>query len=193
MNKELIDEDFLITIFKEANFLFLKNEKKLILSGVSERCWYPYFVSYLKSMIRKKGLKGYYVDSEYNKNGNKIKTIYDSDNLIVLDITCDIIIHSRGEILSQDNLLCIEMKKSTASKSSKLKDKKRVAILTKNSFDDTWSYDGKTLPKHVCRYILGIYYEVNIKKSTVYLEYYHHGNIFWSEEISFGSVIYENN
>ncbi len=44
MNKELIDEDFLITIFKEANFLFLKNEKKLILSGVSERCWYPYFL-----------------------------------------------------------------------------------------------------------------------------------------------------
>ncbi len=35
--------------------------------------------------------------------------------------------------------------------------------LTKDSYEDIWSFDGKTLPEHVCRYALGIYYDVNYK------------------------------
>ena len=47
--------------------------------------------------------------------------------------------------IKQDNLICVEMKKSTAIKSAKISDKRRVQILTKDSFDDIWSYDGKVI------------------------------------------------
>ncbi len=67
------------------------------------------------------------------------------------------------------------MKKSTAIKIAKISDKKRVQILTKDSFDDIWSYDGKEFPEHVCRYKLGVYYEVNIKKQMIHIEYYEKG------------------
>ena len=93
---------------------------------------------------------------EYNRNNGKIKTIKNSKEEIIT-INCDLIIHSRGEIIEQDNLLALEMKKSTAPKEEKLKDKERLMALTKDTFDDVWPFDGKTLPEHVCRYILGIY------------------------------------
>lgn len=36
--------------------------------------------------------------------------------------------------------------------------------------DDIWSFDGKALPEHVCRYILGVYYEIisNLQGSNEY-------------------------
>lgn len=45
-------------------------------------------------------------------------------------------------------------------------DKARLVALTKDS------YDGKTLPEHVCGYDLGIYYEIDSKNCLVYIEYY---------------------
>ena len=44
--------------------------------------------------------------------------------------------------------------------------------MTKDSYDGVWSFDGKTLPEHVCGYDLGIYYEIDSKNSLVYIEYY---------------------
>jgi hypothetical protein len=78
------------------------------------------------------------------------------------------------------------MKKSTASQREKEKDKNRVRTLTKDSFNDTWSFDGKTLPEHVCRYVLGVYYEINAKKNDVYIEYYSKGKkiLEFNSEIS---------
>jgi hypothetical protein len=38
-----------------------------------------------------------------------------------------------------------------------------------------WSYDGKALPEHVCRYLLGVYYEVDVFNRFVKLEYYTKG------------------
>ena len=38
-----------------------------------------------------------------------------------------------------------------------------------------WSFDGKELPEYVCRYKLGVYYEINIKEQIVHIEYYEKG------------------
>ena len=55
------------------------------------------------------------MDTEYNRNGGSLKTIFDNErDLKVIKVTCDIIVHSRGKNIKQDNLICIEMKKSTA-------------------------------------------------------------------------------
>lgn len=130
----------------------------------------------LKEEIKRNDINGYHVDTEYNRNGGSLKTIFDNEqDLKVIKVTCDVIVHSRGKNIKQDNLICIEMKKSTAIKSAKISDKRRVQILTKDSFDDIWSYDGKEFPEHVCRYKLGVYYEVNIKAKMVHIEYYEKG------------------
>ena len=121
---------------------------------------------------------GYHVDVEYNRNKGAIKTIYKtikSSHEQVIPISCDLIVHSRGEIVKQDNLIAIEMKKSTALRLEKAKDSERLIALTKDSFDDVWSFDGKVLPEHVCRYILGVYYEINFHRQSIIIEYYRKG------------------
>lgn len=109
----------------------------------------------------------YYVDTEYNRNNEKVKTIY-NDDLKVVSIVCDLIVHSRGEIVEKDNLIALEMKKA------------RLVALTKESYDGVWSFDGKTLPEYVCGYELGIYYEIDRKCSSIYVEYYTKGKILKS-------------
>ncbi|MEE3808577.1 hypothetical protein V2H29_16700 [Lysinibacillus fusiformis] len=132
-------------------------------------------MKYLAKEISETNFSKYHVDVEYNRNeGGKLKTIK-NDKEIVIPITCDIIVHSRGENTKQDNLIAIEMKKSTNKKTEKDKDRERLIALTKDSFDNLWSYDGKTLPKHVCRYLLGVYYEINLKARLVKIEYYMKG------------------
>lgn len=125
--KEIIDRNNiknLCKIFEQASDLFLKNQKKLILSGASERSWYTHFSMYLNNKIDEQHINGYYVDTEYNRNDGKLKTIFDNNSLEIIPITCDIIVHSRGENYYQDNLICIEMKKSDVSNQLKLEDKK---------------------------------------------------------------------
>lgn len=94
------------------------------------------------------------------------KTLLD-EKLQVVNITCDLIVHSRGENICQDNLICLEMKKSTNSSLEKEKDKMRLRCLTKKSYDDIWAYDGKTFPEHVCGYKSGIYYEIDIRNKKI--------------------------
>ncbi|MFE0557022.1 hypothetical protein ACFW1P_13975 [Paenibacillus sp. NPDC058910] len=163
-------------IFENANKKFLNNEVDLILSGVSERTLCGSLMRYLQEEIKETNYSKYHVDVEYNRNKGKVKTIIDQ-NIEVIPINCDIIVHSRGEILEQDNLIAIEMKKSTNRNSEKIKDKNRLIALTKDTFDDVWSFDGTNLPEHVCRYKLGVYYEVNIRQREVYVEYYKKGQL----------------
>lgn len=75
-----------------------------------------------------------------------------------------------------DNLIALEMKKSTARPCYKEKDRERLQCLTKHPDGDVWSYDGKTFPEHVCGYDLGIYYEVDFRRNMVVIEYYKDGN-----------------
>lgn len=180
MNTEL-----LIKIFEKANAKFLNKDINLIELNVSERSWYSRFSIYLEETLKDNNITGYFVDTEYNRNGNRLKTIFDANNLEIINVTCDIIIHSRGTNLIQDNLICIEMKKSDALKDEKENDKKRLKILTKSSYDSIWSADGKCLPKHVCNYLLGVYYEVDRRKNKIKIEYYKEGKVFKSKIIKF--------
>ncbi len=93
----------------------------------------------------------------------------------VIRINCDLILHSRGIHPEQDNLIAIEMKKSNRPREEKERDYNRLIALTKDSFDDIWSFDGHTLPEHVCRYILGVYYEVNIRRHMIIIRYFRKG------------------
>lgn len=173
MNTEFLE---LKEIFEKSNKYFLKHNSYIIKSGVSERCLCGSLMQELSYNIRKSNYKNYYIDVEYNRNGDNIKTIIDNDTKVI-PITCDIIVHSRGENIEQDNLIAIEMKKSWASRKEKEADKNRLIALTKDTFDNVWSYDGKTLPEHVCRYIIGIYYEVDIKNKKIYIEFYKRGKL----------------
>ncbi len=60
-----------------------------------------------------------------------------------MTIICDLIVHSRGEIVEKDNLIALEMKKAYRSMQEKENDKTRLVALTKDSYDGVWSFDGK--------------------------------------------------
>ncbi len=139
---------------------------------------------YLQDELKRSAYSRYYVDVEYNRNNGKVKTII-NENIEVIPINCDIIIHSRGEIIYQDNLIALEMKKSVNRESEKIKDKNRLIALTKDKFDDVWSFDGTSLPEHVCRYGLGVYYEINAAKGKVYMEYYIKGKLKYTKMLAF--------
>ena len=163
------------TIFEAANASFLKAETENILIGVSERSLCGSLMLHISKALEQTSYSAYFVDVEYNRNKDgKLKTIING-NETPITICCDLIVHSRGTIIAQDNLIAVEMKRSTHPKSEKDKDKIRLKCLTKDSFDDLWSFDGTALPEHVCRYVLGVFYEVNIKNRKVDIHYYAKG------------------
>ena len=168
----------MIEIFEQANDNLLKDDISLFQERISERTICGALMLQLNKIINETIYKDYFTDVEYNRNfDGKIKTILlDSEN--VINITCDLIIHSRGTNKKQDNLIAIEIKKSTRPQKEKDNDRIRLKTLTRQSFDGVWSYDGESFPEHVCRYGLGIYYEVNFEKEEILLEYYSNGILF---------------
>jgi len=167
----------MISVFETANQSFLEKETKSILLGVSERNLCGSLMLHLRNALDATDYKQYHVDIEYNRNRDgKIKTIVNGEPTPI-SICCDLIVHSRGEIPAQDNLIALEMKRSTHSRAEKDKDKLRLKCLTKDSFDDVWSFDGENFPEHVCRYVLGVYYEVNKEARQVDVKYYVKGKL----------------
>ncbi len=181
--------DEIIQLFETANNLFLNDNYELFESGVAEPALCGALQNHINRIIHDNtDYDGYYTDVEYNRNSGRIKTILD-DDLQVIYITCDLILHSRGHHPEQDNLIAIEMKKSTRSVADKTKDRNRLRALTKDSFSDVWSFDGKTLPEHVCRYVLGVYYEINYARKTILIEYYAKGDIVKEYMIDLKKII----
>ena len=179
-------------MFLSANKKFLIEDMDLLDSMVSERALCGALMIHLnRLMVKDKSLEGYYTDVEYNRNRGNIKTIQKTirgPEEQIINVTCDLIMHSRGHHIEQDNLIAIEMKKSNASEEEKQKDKDRLKALTKDSFDDVWSFDGTTLPEHVCRYLIGIYYEINFSKRKIFLEYYRQGELFEKQTLNIGGI-----
>ena len=165
-------------IFDLANSRFLSKELSLIESDVSERCICASLKGYLEKEIEKYSkYKKYHVDVEYNRNAGHVKTIINSD-FKVIQVTCDLIIHSRGEDEKNDNLIALEMKKSYQSEEKKNADRERLIALTRSEKNnDVWSFDGKTFPRYVCGYKLGIYYEIDLPNRIILIEYYRGGNL----------------
>ena len=165
----------LLTLFYESNKQFLEEDMDNIESGVSERNLCALLACKINSFLSKYELTEYHADIEYNRNGGKIKTIID-DELKVIPITCDLILHSRGH-KQKDNLLALEMKKIPCEAEELNKDRDRLVALTKHEFGDTFSYDGNTFPENVCDYEVGIYYLLDIARKRITLEIYDNGKI----------------
>jgi hypothetical protein len=163
---------------------FVALERDNIHNGVSERNLCARLGMYLEDTRRKLGLNGYYVDPEYNRQRNgRIKTILDGNAQEII-ITCDLILHSRGEIPARDNLIAVEMKKSERPAEEKQSDRARLRTLTKNSYDDVWTADGETLPKYVCRYELGVFIELDLRRRLIGIEEFQRGEAVDRREIS---------
>jgi len=170
--KELLNE-----IFESGIEIFFVEELENIINDVNERSLCGRLAFNLENIAKQNRISGYYADTEYNRKQNgQVKTILDEE-LNVVKINCDIILHSRGKIIAQDNLIAIEMKKSNRPEEEKLNDKKRLRALTKESYDDIWTYDGIALPEHVCGYILGFYMELDIKSRKCTIECYEKGEM----------------
>ena len=102
----------LTQIFEQSLEQFFQREAQNILSGVSERNLCSRLAIPLETITHQNGLSTYYADTEYNRKQNgRVKTMLD-DDMQVINITCDLILHSRGEVMARDNLIAIEMKKS---------------------------------------------------------------------------------
>jgi hypothetical protein len=114
----------------------------------------------LRKILDDTEFNNYFTDVEYNRNEGRVKTIIDED-FEILDITCDLIVHSRGSMVGQDNLLAIEMKKDYHSTVEKAKDKKRLKALTK-LISEVTVISNTGFPINVCGYILGVYYEISV-------------------------------
>lgn len=169
----------LLSLFIRSSETFLQNETQLILSGVSERCLCGSFMLLLRQELNESEFSNYHSDIEYNRNfDGQIKTIINED-WEVTNITCDLIVHSRGLIPQQDNLIAIEMKKDSRQEAKKNKDRIRLKALTKPTNDSsTSSVDGRILPQHVCGYVLGVFYEISIAHRRVNIEYYRNGELY---------------
>lgn len=180
----------LVSLFEEANRVLIRDDLALFESNVSERTLCGALMLHMHDTITDDpAYRGYYTDVEYNRNkGGRLKnikkTIQGEDESIVA-INCDLILHSRGQHPEQDNLIAIEMKKSSQRPSAKNADRERLKALTKNSYDGVWSFDGHTLPEYVCRYVLGVYYEIKYSAREILLEYYRRGNLVESKIITF--------
>ena len=170
----------MVSLFEEANRVFINNDLDLFDSRVSERTLCGALLLHMHDLIvDNPAYHGYYTDVEYNRNrGGKLKNIKKTVrgvNETVVTINCDMILHSRGQNIEQDNLIAIEMKKTSRRQDEKDADKERLMALTKDSYDGVWSFDGHSLPEYVCRYVLGVYYEINYTKRQILIEYYRRG------------------
>lgn len=169
--------DQLKDLFERSFEMFIDSDLESILANVNERNLCGRLSIHLSGLLNEYGLGNYFVDPEYNrKQDGRIKTILDED-FEVVTINCDLILHSRGNTVENDNLIAIEMKKSNRPQEEKNSDRKRLRALTKSSFDDVWSADGQVHPEHVCNYKLGIYLELDIPTRTFILEQYERGNM----------------
>jgi hypothetical protein len=155
-------------IFDEAFERFLQEERALLLNDASERAWCCRLAMKLEDSIRKRKMRGYYADSEYNRNHGDVKTII-GRHAEVLNITTDIIVHSRGENFLHDNLIVIEMKKSSHPPEEKQKDRERLIVMTRPSMHEN------ALPKHVSGYELGVFVEIDTGAKHARIEIFENG------------------
>lgn len=162
--------------FLEANLNFFKNNKNLIDAKISERTLCGALMLELyKLIISNPEFKGYYVDIEYNRL--KVTGDYFIKHMKNRRISCDLIIHGRGQLDKEDCLLVLEMKKSNSSQNSKNQDKERLMFLTSQNNDNFYNY------------VIGIYFEINFKKKKVELLFYNKGVLVDTKDLDFRKYV----
>jgi hypothetical protein len=162
-------------VFFHSFFAFLTKETKNILDGTSERNLCSRLAMDLERTAHGYGYDAYYADPEYNRMQNgQVKAIIDEESLVI-SITCDLVLHSRGEVEANDNLIAIEMKKAGRPRLEKDSDRKRLRALTKQDFQDLWPLGNTRAPQYVCGYKLGFFIEIDVPRRQLLIEEYRAG------------------
>ena len=135
---------------------------------LSERCLCGALMHELNKQLEKNSCNNYYADIEFNRafenTINDVKHLPDEEGT-PKRVFPDIIVHSRGKV-TPDNLLALEMKKSSANQQDKEKDRNRLRKMTKQNCDEShYSY----------KYKFGVYYEINHNESQIVVEFYQTG------------------
>jgi hypothetical protein len=180
-----MDEHLLSEVFHTALRRFLIQERQSLEMNVAERSLAARLSCELELESVRQGLKGYYADVEYNRKQNGLVKTMINDDFQVITINPDIILHSRGTVIADDNLITIEMKKSDRPDHEKISDRERLQLMTRDSYDGIWNADGNTHPEHVCGYKRGYYLELNIPDRTVLLDEYRSGAFFRTQRFLF--------
>lgn len=157
---------------------FFNEERHIIDIDANERCLCHRLAVIIERHLLENNIINYYVDTEYNRNigrERRIKAILDNRGHPI-NITCDIIVHSRGENIQRDNILAIEMKKGDPSDPRMNSDRQRLRALTSDNYPG-WSHDGTSLPEYVCRYYTGIFIVIDTSESRYLFEKYQHGEM----------------
>jgi hypothetical protein len=157
-------------LFSDAMARFAVAEHDIIIRGVSERGLCSRLAMVLEPLALEAGLNGYRADVEYNRGrGTDVKLIV-GENWRQIAITCDLILHSRGA-LDPDNLIAVEMKRSSHDEVEKAKDRARLRALT----------DAERFPRHIDRrhqgHVFGyeVGYFVELRRDRFHVEEYQSG------------------
>jgi hypothetical protein len=73
-------------------------------------------------------LTAYYLDVEYNRHGDRKKTVLNAKAGEPVSIVCDLLLRSRGE-LEDENLIAVEMKKADAADEHKRAGPREASVL----------------------------------------------------------------
>jgi hypothetical protein len=165
-------------LFRRALEEFCANEAHNIRSGVSERNLCQRLSFPLEREAFDAGLEAYRADVEYNRaNDDTIKTIV-GQRLEPVTITCDLILHSRGLMPEQDNLIAIEMKRSGHPAAEKAKDRHRLMALTRAPFEEVWPAGGGDIEfEYVCDYVVGYFMVLDRRSELFRIEEYVRGRL----------------
>jgi len=159
-------------LFRDAFGEFCAGETHNIRSGVSERNLCQRLAFPLERAAYAAGLEQYRADVEYNRaNDDSVKAIV-GQHLEQVTITCDLILHSRGAVPDQDNLIAIEMKRSSHPEGEKAKDRHRLIALTRAPFHGVWPDGGTVDFEHVCGYVVGYFVELDRRAGVFRIEEY---------------------
>jgi hypothetical protein len=164
-------------LFREALDEFLAREFTLVRKDAHEQSLCGRLAIYLDHAKDRHGLKPYFVDVEYNRRGEGRKQILHPVTHKHIDVRCDVLLHSRGD-MEDDNLIAVEMKKDNAEPEDKQSDRQRLQALTLPMSDG-----GN--PDYVCGYQLGYYLELHMGNATMLVEEYREGKMTQSGTLPF--------
>ena len=154
-NKKKLTEE-LIDIFEKAKNEFLEKEKAIIKNDTNERTLTQRLAFYLELQLRKNiKYENYSVDCEYNRKEEDIKRLKFGKNTDKKEIYPDIIVYQRK---IKNNLIAIEMKKTTSRNTDKIKDIEKLEALTDRKND--------------YHYTLGIYFELDITDNNNIINFF---------------------
>lgn len=163
-------------IFENANKSFLRKNTMLFETRVSERTLCGALMIELHEALKKTKFSDYFVDVEYNRNiGGTLKTLKKTirglDEKIVT-INCDLIVHSRGQNILCDNLIALEMKKSTGTLKREFEEELHAKIEVDNllAIGEIYFPWGKRPCHQIC-----LYYNVHLVDDNIPLDGVFHG------------------